>query len=210
LRRFGVKSFYGDPSRPDLLQAAGLAEAQVLVVAVDDTQVANRIVRYAKSVRPDLHVVARARDRVHVYEMYQAGADDIIRETFDSSIRAGRYVLENMGFSEYEAAKLSRTFYHMDRAAVRDLAKLWKPGQPAHLNEPYVARAKQLDRDLETALIDTLHETQAMPGEIDLSEAILLFDEPPATPVADNLPVTAEIALQPPETPASAKVAIPD
>ncbi|MBL4927577.1 cation:proton antiporter domain-containing protein [Fuscibacter oryzae] len=210
LRRFGVKSFYGDPSRPDLLQAAGLAEAQVLVVAVDDTQVANRIVRYAKSVRPDLHVVARARDRVHVYEMYQAGADDIIRETFDSSIRAGRYVLENMGFSEYEAAKLSRTFYHMDRAAVRDLARLWKPGQPAHLNEPYVARAKQLDRDLETALIDTLHETQAMPGEIDLSEAILLFDEPPATPVADNLPVTAEIALQPPETPASAKVAIPD
>ena len=210
LRRFGVKSFYGDPSRPDLLQAAGLAEAQVLVVAVDDQQTANRIVRYAKSVRPDLHVVARARDRVHVYEMYQAGADDIIRETFDSSIRAGRYVLENMGFSEYEAAKLSRTFYHMDRVAVRDLARLWKPGQPAHLNEAYVARAKQLDRDLETALIDALHETHAMPGEIDLSEAELLFDELPVTPMADDLPVTAEIALQPAETPASAKVAMPD
>jgi CPA2 family monovalent cation:H+ antiporter-2 len=210
LRRFGVKSFFGDPSRPELLQAAGLNEAQVLVVTVDDTDVAKRIVRYARSVRPDLHIVARARDRVHVYELYQAGADDIIRETFDSSIRAGRYVLENMGFSEYEAAKLSRTFYHMDRAAVRDLAQLWRPGQPVHLNAAYVERAKQLDRDLETSLIDALHETHAMPGEIDLAEAELLFDEPPTTPVADDLPVTAEIVLQPPETPASAKVAIPD
>lgn len=165
MRRFGVKGFFGDPSNPALLHSAGLMEASILVVAVDDRDNANRIVRYARAERPDLHIVARARDRVHVYELFQAGANDIVRETFDSSIRAGRYVLENMGFTEYEAAKLSQTYFKVDRAAMRDLAELWVPGQPVHLNDAYVARAKQLDRDLETALIDELHETQPMAGE---------------------------------------------
>lgn len=158
LRRFGIKGFFGDPSRPELLEAAGLSRADVLVVAVDNREAANRIVRHARHQRPDLHIVARARDRVHVYELYQAGANDIVRETFDSAIRVGRYVLENTGFTEYEAAKLSQTFYKLDRAAMRDLAELWVPGQPIQHNERYIARARQLDRDLETALIETRDE----------------------------------------------------
>ena len=162
MRRFGVKGYYGDPSRPELLEAAGLAEAQVLVVAVDDTAVANKIVRFARAKRPDIHIVARARDRISVYELYQSGANDIVRETFDSSLRAGRYVLENMGFSEYEASSLSKAYYRMDRAAIRDLAELWVPGQRVDLNPAYIERAKQLDRDIETALIRELDEARPL------------------------------------------------
>jgi monovalent cation:H+ antiporter-2, CPA2 family len=156
MRRFGVKGFFGDPARPELLEAAGLATASILVVAVDDREKSNIIVAFARKSRPDLHIVARARDRVHVYELYQAGANDIVRETFDSSIRAGRYVLENMGFSDYEAAKLSQAYFKVDRAAMRDLAELWVPGQSVLKNEAYIARARQLDRDLETSLINEL------------------------------------------------------
>ncbi|KAF0172075.1 MAG: monovalent cation:H+ antiporter-2 CPA2 family [Rhodobacteraceae bacterium] len=165
MRKFGVKGFFGDPARPELLEAAGVAEAQVIVVAVDDRDTATRIVRYARSRRPDIHIVARAQDRVHVYELFQAGANDIVRETFDSSIRAGRYVLENMGFSEYEAAKVSQAYYRIDRTAMLDLAKVWVPGQPTHLNEAYIARAKQLDRDLESALMEELHDVRPMAAE---------------------------------------------
>ncbi len=160
LRRFGIKGFYGDPSRPELLEAAGLDEAAVLVVAVDNRDSALRIVRHARNARPDLHIVARARDRVHVYELYQAGADEIVRETFDSSIRAGRYVLENMGFTDYEAAQISKTYFKLDRAALRDLAALWVPGQPIHLNDAYVARTKQMEADLEAALMDALDQVR--------------------------------------------------
>ncbi|MDT8856663.1 cation:proton antiporter [Paracoccaceae bacterium Fryx2] len=160
MRRFGVKGFFGDPTRPELLEAAGLAEASALVVAVDSRTSALKIVTFARKFRPDLHIVARARDRVHVYELFQAGANDIVRETFDSSIRAGRYVLENIGFTDYEAARLSQTYYKVDRAAMRDLAELWVPGQPVHLNDAYVARARQLDRDMETALIDDLDDSR--------------------------------------------------
>jgi CPA2 family monovalent cation:H+ antiporter-2 len=165
MRRFGVKGFFGDPSRPELLEAAGLREAEVLVVAVDDRENANKIVRHARHERPDLHIVARARDRLHVYELYQAGANDIVRETFDSSVRAGRYVLENMGFSEYEAAQLSQAYFHMDRAGLRELAALWVPGQPIHLNEAYIERAKQLNREMESALIQTLDEKPSQAAE---------------------------------------------
>ena len=167
MRRFGVKGYFGDPARPELLEAAGLATAEVLVVAVDTREAATQIVSHARKARPDLHIVARARDRVHVYELFQAGANDIVRETFDSSVRAGRYVLENMGFTEYEAAKLSQAYYKVDRAAMRDLAQLWVPGQPVHLNAAYVARARQLDRDLETALIEELDENR---GKSDVAE----------------------------------------
>lgn len=156
LRRFGIKGFFGDPSRPELLEAAGLAHAEVLLVAVDDRENALRIVRHARRVRPDLHIVVRARDRVHVYELYQAGADDIVRETFDSSVRAGRYVLENTGFSEYEAAQMTKAFWRIDRAAMRDMAELWVPGQPLDQNPDYIARARELERVLESALLDEL------------------------------------------------------
>ncbi len=160
LRRFGIKGFFGDPARPELLDAAGLQTAEVLVVAVDDRENALKIVRHARRVRPDLHIISRARDRVHVYELYQAGANDIVRETFDSSVRAGRYVLENTGFTEYEASQLSQAFWRIDRSAMRDLAQLWVPGQPLDQNTAYIARARELEKELESALYDELDQAR--------------------------------------------------
>ena len=165
MRRFGVKGFFGDPTRPELLQAAGLAEADVLVVAVDDREACLKIIRFARHERPDIHIVARAHDRVHVYEIFQAGANDIVREMFDSSVRAGRYVLENIGFTEYEAAKLSQAYFNLDRAGLRQLAEVWVPGQPVQTNAAYIERSKQLDRDLETALIAELDEVKDKAAE---------------------------------------------
>ncbi|MGC3936479.1 cation:proton antiporter [Roseobacter sp. EG26] len=153
MRRFGFKGFLGDPTRPDILRAAGLESARVLVVALDDQDAAIKLVKYARKLRPDMHIVARARDRTHVYRLYQAGADDIVRELFDSSLRAGRYVLENMGLSEYEAAEAERIFYHHDRHSVQELAQLWDPAVPASQNPAYLARAKELQKELETAFL---------------------------------------------------------
>ncbi|MBU1835851.1 MAG: cation:proton antiporter, partial [Alphaproteobacteria bacterium] len=152
MRKFGYRGFFGDPTRPDLLAAAGIDDARVMLVAIDDKDMATRLVAYARKVRPDLHIIARARDRVHTYELYAAGADDIVREMFDSSLRAGRYALENLGLTDFEAAEAETLFYHSDRDMVRDLAKLWKPGVPIADNPDYIARARQLNSDLETAL----------------------------------------------------------
>ena len=152
IRKFGFRGYFGDPTRPDLLSAAGLDEAHVLVVAIDSKASAVKLVRYARKVRPDLHIIARARDRVHVYELYAAGANDIVREMFDSSLRAGRYALEELGLSEFEAAAAEQTYYRHDRNALRELAEIWQPGVPVTAQPDYIARAKALDNALETAL----------------------------------------------------------
>ncbi|KPP92163.1 MAG: monovalent cation:H+ antiporter-2, CPA2 family [Rhodobacteraceae bacterium HLUCCA08] len=160
MRSFGFKGFFGDPSRPDILHAAGLEDARVLVVALDDKAAALKLVRYARAQRPDLHIVARARDRLHVYELYEAGADKIVRELFDSSLRAGRYVLENLGLSEYEANDAEVTFYQHDRKILRELAELWDPDIPIAQNAAYLKRAQEADRVLETRLSERLDETE--------------------------------------------------
>lgn len=152
MRKFGFRGFFGDPTRPDLLNAAGLEDAKVLVVAVDDREASNKLVRYARKARPDLHIIARARDRVHVHELYDAGADDIVREMFDSSLRAGRYALENLGLTDFEAAEIEQAFYQHDRTALRELAELWKPGVPITDLPEYVARARKLNSALEMEL----------------------------------------------------------
>ena len=152
MRTFGFRGFFGDPTRPDLLNAAGLDSAKVLVIAIDDKAAAVKLVMYARKQRPDIHIIARASDRVHVYELYAAGADDIVRELFDSSLRAGRYALEQLGLTDFEASEAETLFFEHDRANTRELAQLWKPGIPLENNPEYVARSKELNNELETAL----------------------------------------------------------
>lgn len=158
MRKFGFTGYFGDPTRTDMLRRAGLAEARVLVVALDDRDTAVKLVAIARKERPDLHIVARAYDRTQVYRLYQAGADDIVREMFDSSIRAGRYVLENIGLTSFEASEAARVFYDMDRHGVRELAQLWDPNIPASQNPEYIARVKELHQELELAISNQVEE----------------------------------------------------
>ncbi|PSL17123.1 cation:proton antiporter [Shimia abyssi] len=158
MRQFGVKGFFGDPTRPEMLHAAGLGEAKVLVVAMDDREASLKLVAYARRERPDLHIVARAYDRGQVFRLYQAGANDIVREMFDSSLRAGRYVLENVGLSEYEAAQAEHIFYRHDRYSVQELAELWREDVPVAKNKAYIERAKELETELEARLLAQTEE----------------------------------------------------
>ncbi|MEO1798174.1 MAG: cation:proton antiporter, partial [Pseudomonadota bacterium] len=153
MRSFGFKGYYGDPTNPSLLEAAGIMDTQVLVVAVDDDAAALTLVRHARQVRPDLHIIARARDRVHTYELVQAGASQTVRETFDSSLRAGRYVLQAMDVAEFDAYEHEKAFYRHDRHVLSELSELWDPDVPLSQNKAYIARAKELERSIETEIV---------------------------------------------------------
>jgi len=148
LREFGVQAFFGDPSRPDLLLAAGIKEAKVIVVAIDDREKAIQIVDYVTREHPHVHVVARAFDREHVYRLYAAGARDIVREMFDSSIRAGRYALLALGRHPFEAEREARAYVKQDRSNLAEMARLWDPDLTALENEPYAEKAREINRML--------------------------------------------------------------
>lgn len=182
LREFGFKCFVGDPTRPDLLKAAGIDTAKVLVVCLDGREPSLKLVSYARRERPDLHIIARARDREHVFELYRAGANDIVREYFDSSLRVGRYVLENMGLSEYEASELQKLFFKLDRASVRELAEVWRPGVPANKNAEYMARARELNRELETALVARFAQEQGTGAISDDEDGVVRLADETAAP----------------------------
>lgn len=172
MRRFGFKGYFGDPTRPEILAAAGIDRARILVAALDDPEANLRLVRYARARRgADLKIIVRARDRVNVYELFEAGADNIVREMFDSSLRVGRYVLEHAGLSEYEAAELEKIFYRMDRHGLRELAEVWKPGVPAEDNPAYLERSKALNTAMENALMERFaHGPSAGPVQADDGE----------------------------------------
>ena len=142
LRKFGVKVFFGDAMRPDLLHAAGIEEARMLVIAIDQKESATELVRYVKQQHPHVYIVARAMDRHHVYELWAAGARDIIRETFDSSLRAGRSALEALGVHPYDAERQVRGYVLNDRKQMYELAAVYDPDVPAHENDEYVEKAK--------------------------------------------------------------------
>ncbi|MCL4674137.1 MAG: cation:proton antiporter, partial [Sphingomonadaceae bacterium] len=97
VRKFGFRTYFGDATRPDLLHAAGIGKAKLLVVALDEREQIDKLVQYALANFPNLHVTARAIDRNHVFELWSYGCRDIIRETYDSSIRMGRSAYEALG-----------------------------------------------------------------------------------------------------------------
>ena len=161
LRKFGVKGFYGDPTRPGMLHAAGLTKAEILVVAVDDAQAAIKLTEQARKERPDIHIIARARDRDQVYRLFRAGASQIVRENFDSSIRAGKYVLKKSGISAFDVDQAAADFYDQDRANLKEMAALWDPDIPFTENKEFIARARELNAQLSTSFSPNENEPGA-------------------------------------------------
>jgi monovalent cation:proton antiporter-2 (CPA2) family protein len=123
LRRFGFKVFYGDASREDLLEAAGAADARILVIAIDDRDKTMQIVETARRYFPHLEIFARAFDRTHAYELLNAGVTHVYREVFDSSLAMAEDALVALGQHPYEAARASRLFRKHDEALMRRTAR---------------------------------------------------------------------------------------
>lgn len=176
--KFGVPTFYGDASRPDLLDAAGLANAELLVVAVDEPERVLAIVDYARRARPDLHIIARARTRQDVYSLYQAGATDIVRETFDSALRGARYALMSTGMVETEARRRARLFENKDREGIRRLAALYDPDKSFTENEPYMELARKIEAEIEASMRGETDPASDREMPEDLADPIALQPDP--------------------------------
>lgn len=156
LERFGTKHYFGDATRPDLLHAAGIEEARIFVVAIDDREKATELVHYISQTYPGVHVVARAVDRDHVYDLWAAGCRDIIRETYDSTLRMGRSVLEALGMSRETAEDVVDAFNRSDRQAMITAAEAHKPGVAPHENEDYVKLVREKRGEWEKSLSEEI------------------------------------------------------
>jgi monovalent cation:proton antiporter-2 (CPA2) family protein len=93
----GMKVFYGDGARLDILQAAGVHEARAVLICIDDPDKATRIAEIVKAEHPLVPVLARAYDRGHALKLIRAGVDFQMRETFESALTFGARALDDLG-----------------------------------------------------------------------------------------------------------------
>jgi CPA2 family monovalent cation:H+ antiporter-2 len=86
--------YYGDAASLELLNACGLSRASAVVVSMVDFNTTRKILRRVRSVDATLPVIVRARKEIHLYQLYQAEASDVVTDTFDTSQILSREMLK--------------------------------------------------------------------------------------------------------------------
>ena len=147
--KYGVKTHFGDASRHELLIAAGIEKAQMLVVAIDNREQALQIVRFAHEINPNIKILARAFDRRHTFDLYQAGADEIVREVFDSAIRAGKTTLKMLGMKKDIAEKLATYYFHSDRNKMVKQVRVYDSALGPFQNQQIIEISQAYDLKME-------------------------------------------------------------
>lgn len=143
LREMNIKSFYGDATRADLLLTAGIEQAQLIVVAIDDPRGATRLVQLVKKSQPHIKILVRAFDRGHGYELKEAGADFVISETYHSALKLGAQALTFLGWTTQHVIQATDKFAAIETEHFDKLFHSWrhegdKSGFDKHYFEHYM------------------------------------------------------------------------
>ncbi|NLR79146.1 monovalent cation:proton antiporter-2 (CPA2) family protein [Chitinophaga eiseniae] len=124
LHNLGIKVYYGDASRYDLLAAAGAADAKILIIATDHPEQTLEIVKMAQRYFPHLQLLVRAENNEDTFELMDLGVLHIYRETIDTSLRVGVDALRMLGNRAYKSERAARTFFRQDERTLKGLSAL--------------------------------------------------------------------------------------
>jgi glutathione-regulated potassium-efflux system protein KefB len=120
VKRFGNKAFFGDASRPEVLEAAQIGRARAFVLAIDNVEDSMRAAEIVKSHYPHVPIYARARDRIHAMRLLDLGVTSLRRETFLASLDLTRMLLLELGYSQRVAERTVRTFKEHDERRLNE------------------------------------------------------------------------------------------
>jgi len=143
LRRFGLKCFYGDATRIDLLHSAGAAQAKLFILALREEEKSLHIVKTVQEHFPNLRILARANGRQHAYDLLRAGVNDVYRETLGSALDMGEEALRALGLHAKRAHRAAQIFKKHDEESVREFARF------SGSDEEYASLARLHIRNLE-------------------------------------------------------------
>ncbi|PSL35351.1 monovalent cation:proton antiporter-2 (CPA2) family protein [Chitinophaga ginsengisoli] len=124
LHNLGVKVYYGDASRRDLLEAAGAADAKIIIVAMDTVEQTLDVVKIVRKHFPHLQMLVKAEHIPDTYELMDLGVLHIYRETLDTSLRMGADALQMLGIRAYHAHRNISTFRKQDEKALKGLSAI--------------------------------------------------------------------------------------
>lgn len=128
MRQINIKSFFGDATRPELLETAGIDSAAMIVIAIDDKEDAVMLTEFVRSNYPNITILSRAFDRGHSYQLKNAGADFVIVETYFSALEAGGKVLEALDMHAFQIKQKMHTFKNIEDKVSHQLFEQWEKG----------------------------------------------------------------------------------
>ena len=157
-QKFGFRIYFGDGTRKDVLEAAGIRRAKIVAVCTHKREITDRIIDLIQSEYPNAKIFARAYDRTHTLALRARGVDYEARETFESGLLFGRKTIEALGVDEARAQEIQDDVRKRDeeRLAIQQVEGLYagrdklhtRPVTPEPLIKP-VREGKRLDDDPE-------------------------------------------------------------
>ncbi|MFS1908763.1 monovalent cation:proton antiporter-2 (CPA2) family protein [Vibrio lentus] len=158
LRSINIKSYFGDATRHDLLHTAGIEEAAMLVVAIDNQDSSVELVKYVKHTYPNVKILARAFDRGHSYRLREAGADSVVSETYHSALEMGAEALRSLGHHPFFVEQQKSTY---QRVESRKSEKLYQAWSDAEENPRYDNNYRQIFIHLEEAMKEDMKKDRS-------------------------------------------------
>ncbi|WP_397596998.1 monovalent cation:proton antiporter-2 (CPA2) family protein [Silanimonas sp.] len=123
MRRFGFRTYYGDAARRDVLEAAGIEEAKLLVLAFDDPERVHETASLVRERFPHVKLIARARGRTEAFELAELGVA-FERETFRAAAAVGERALVALGEHPHDAHRAQQAFVRHDLQMLHEAAKV--------------------------------------------------------------------------------------
>jgi monovalent cation:proton antiporter-2 (CPA2) family protein len=111
---FGVKVYFGDGRRIDVLRAAGAAQAQLILFCKGSDRLEASTIESVRAAFPQARIFGRAYDRRHWIALMRADVDHAVREVFDSGVRMGRDALLALGTPPEAVAEIEEEFRRRD------------------------------------------------------------------------------------------------
>jgi CPA2 family monovalent cation:H+ antiporter-2 len=146
VRKLGLRAYYGDATRLDLLHAAGAEKAKVFIVAIDDPAKSVEIAETVRKHFPHLEILCRAKDREDGYKLVNLGFQYVYREAMGTSLDMSTQALRLVGFRGHHAHRVVNAFRVYNESAFRDMAKHW------HDRKTFIEQLRGKIREGETLL----------------------------------------------------------
>ena len=155
LRKLNTRAYFGDATRHDLLETAGVDSVDMVVIAIDDRERALGLAHYLKQSYPGVAVLARAFDQIDYYRLKQLGVEHIVKETYLAALDLGCLALLRLGMDEGRAEKLRKAFIQVENDMVEDMYQSWVSSDDSGMSPGY----RELFMQQEAAIHDAmLHE----------------------------------------------------
>ena len=144
LRSYGFKVYYGDATRIPVLRAAGIEDAEILVLCLDDPEDNKFIANVVRESYPKVKIFVRAKNRVDAFHYFNNDIDNVYRETLGTAVDMAIDVLHETGMRKYAARRLAKRFTNIDKATVRKLSKELLTGDISFTTKDALKREEEL------------------------------------------------------------------